>query len=280
MSYPAISLATATVGRHRCPQKRLQTARQPPVYPNSSPDHRACNSLTPSAVLTPSIPVHRWIRVYAEPRRQPELPDAGRQDQGRAGATGVVVPRYGPQPVVERPAPQSQALAHHAEAASIAECDGGVEAPPAVELHAGPEPVDAGGHRGGESVDAGHRVHPADEQREPLPGHGIGPHKVRWRLKAEHPGGFTDSLRRQVVSLARRQVGGTVAGAPNDALGQQAGQGAVDGGVGLTQDERQLRRVDEGRPAESVEHLSFGQGHSSSVGIEQPGGQPSRVGVV
>ena len=47
MSYPAISLATATVGRHRCPQKRLQTARQPPVYPNSSPDHRACNSLTP-----------------------------------------------------------------------------------------------------------------------------------------------------------------------------------------------------------------------------------------
>ena len=46
MSYPAISLSTATVGRHRCPQKRLQTARQPPVYPNSSPDHRACNSLT------------------------------------------------------------------------------------------------------------------------------------------------------------------------------------------------------------------------------------------
>ena len=39
--------ATATVGRHRCPQKRLQTARQPPVYPSSSPDHRACNSLTP-----------------------------------------------------------------------------------------------------------------------------------------------------------------------------------------------------------------------------------------
>ena len=63
MSYPAISLATATVGCHRCPQKRLQTARQPPVYTNSSPDHRACNSLTPAAVLTPSIPVHRWIRA-------------------------------------------------------------------------------------------------------------------------------------------------------------------------------------------------------------------------
>ena len=63
LDYPAISLATATVGCHRCPQKRLQTARQPPVYTNSSPDHRACNSLTPSAVLTPSIPVHRWIRA-------------------------------------------------------------------------------------------------------------------------------------------------------------------------------------------------------------------------
>ena len=37
----------ATAGRQRRPQKRLQTARQPPVYPNSSPDHRACNSLTP-----------------------------------------------------------------------------------------------------------------------------------------------------------------------------------------------------------------------------------------
>ena len=47
MSYPTISLATATVGRQRCPQKRLQIALQLPVYPNSSPDHRACNSLTP-----------------------------------------------------------------------------------------------------------------------------------------------------------------------------------------------------------------------------------------
>ena len=47
MSYPAISLTTATVGPHRRPQKRLQTARLPPIYPNSSPDHRACNFLTP-----------------------------------------------------------------------------------------------------------------------------------------------------------------------------------------------------------------------------------------
>ena len=58
--YPAISLATATAGRHRCPQ----SACRPPVYPNSSPDHNACNSLTaPSTVLTPSIRVHRWIRA-------------------------------------------------------------------------------------------------------------------------------------------------------------------------------------------------------------------------
>ena len=47
VSYPAISLATATVSRHRRPQKRLQITLQPPVYPNSSPEHHACNSLTP-----------------------------------------------------------------------------------------------------------------------------------------------------------------------------------------------------------------------------------------
>ena len=60
MAYPAISFSTATAGRHRCPQKRLQTARQPPVYPNSSPDHRACNSLTPFPCPRA---VHRWIRA-------------------------------------------------------------------------------------------------------------------------------------------------------------------------------------------------------------------------
>ena len=47
VSYPAISLTTASVGRQRCPRKRLQIALQLPAYPNSSPDHRACNSLTP-----------------------------------------------------------------------------------------------------------------------------------------------------------------------------------------------------------------------------------------
>ena len=35
----------------------------------------------------------------------------------------------------------------------------------------------------------------------------------------------------------------------------------VDRGVGLADNERQLRRVDEGRPAEGVEQLSFGDRH-------------------
>ena len=39
----------------------------------------------------------------------------------------------------------------------------------------------------------------------------------------------------------------------DDAVGQQVGQGAVDGRVRLAEDARQLRRVDEGRPAEGVE---------------------------
>ena len=75
------------------------------------------------------------IDAIAEPRRQPLLPDAGRQDQNGVGAARVVVLRYGSQPVVERPAPQGQTLAHHAEAAAVVEGDGGVEAAPAVELH-------------------------------------------------------------------------------------------------------------------------------------------------
>ena len=43
---------------------------------------------------------------------------------------------------------------------------------------------------------------------------------------------------------------------PHYALRQQVTQGSVDGGVRLAQDERQLRRLDERRPAEGVEQLS------------------------
>ena len=56
LSYQAISLSTATADRHRCPQ----SACKPPAYPNSRPDHRACNSLTP--FHCPRA-VHRWIRA-------------------------------------------------------------------------------------------------------------------------------------------------------------------------------------------------------------------------
>ena len=41
------------------------------------------------------------VPFLAEPRRQPLLPHAGRQDQDGVGAASVVVFRYGPQPVVE-----------------------------------------------------------------------------------------------------------------------------------------------------------------------------------
>ena len=56
-------------------------------------------------VAIPEVP------VLAEPRRQPFLPYARHKDQDGAGTSAVVVPRYGPQPVVERPATQGQALA-------------------------------------------------------------------------------------------------------------------------------------------------------------------------
>ena len=43
-----------------------------------------------------------------------------------------------------------------------------------------------------------------------------------------------------------------MARAPDDALGQQVGQGSVDCGVRFAENERQLRRIDERRPAEGV----------------------------
>ena len=54
---PAISLTTATVGRHRRPPKPPADRRQPPIYPNSSPDHRVCYFLTPLPVSSrrPSV---------------------------------------------------------------------------------------------------------------------------------------------------------------------------------------------------------------------------------
>ena len=105
--------------------------------------------------------------------------------------------------------------------------------------------------RQGRRRHVGHRID--TWARQPLPGHGVGAHEVRGRRKAENPGGLSDALVCQVVSLARRQVGGAVAHPPHDALGQQVGQGPVDGGVRLAKDAGQLCRIDERRPAEGIE---------------------------
>ena len=47
MSYLAISLITATAGRHRHPPKRLQTVRRTSHLPQWSPGYLPCSSLTP-----------------------------------------------------------------------------------------------------------------------------------------------------------------------------------------------------------------------------------------
>lgn len=52
---------------------------------------------------------------------------------------------------------------------------------------------------------------------------------------------------------------------PDDAVGQQVAQGSVDPGVRLAEDAHQLRRIDEGPPAEGIEQLSFGNRHVLSM---------------
>ena len=56
------------VDRHRRPQERLQAARRPPAYPNQARIIAPVTPSHPSAVLTPSICMNRWIRAYS-PRR-------------------------------------------------------------------------------------------------------------------------------------------------------------------------------------------------------------------
>ncbi len=70
VSYPAISLATATAGRHRCPQS---ASRPPANLPSTRIRGRiiACNSLTP---FHGPRAVHRWIRAKAAPCPLPERP--------------------------------------------------------------------------------------------------------------------------------------------------------------------------------------------------------------
>ena len=66
---------------------------------------------------------------------------------------------------------------------------------------------------------------------------------------------------------------------PHGAVCQQVGQVSVDRGVGLAENERQLRRVDEGRPAEGVEQLPVIQRHEPRVAKSGRGGQPLRISV-
>ena len=77
---------------------------------------------------------------------------------------------YGPQPVVERPAPQGQALAHHAEAAAVVQSDGGVESAPAVELQRG-----AGARRC-----RGRATLRGDRRRPPRPSGGLAASATPW----------------------------------------------------------------------------------------------------
>ena len=107
----------------------------------------------------------------------------------------------------------------------VVERDSGVEAPPAVELHVGAEAVDAGRHRGGESVDAGNCVHPADGQRQPFPGWGR-PSRIPRRLEAEEPRSLLRCRWPSDVPLIRRQMGCVMAHPAADALRQQVGQGS------------------------------------------------------
>ena len=50
------------VDRHRRPQERLQAARRPPAYPNQARIIAPVTPSHPSAVLTPSTCMNRWIR--------------------------------------------------------------------------------------------------------------------------------------------------------------------------------------------------------------------------
>ena len=49
------------VDRHRRPQERLQAARRPPAYPNQARIIAPVTPSHPSAVLTPSTCMNRWI---------------------------------------------------------------------------------------------------------------------------------------------------------------------------------------------------------------------------
>ena len=60
------------VDRHRRPQERLQAARRPPAYPNQARIIAPVTPSHPSAVLTPSTCMNRWIRAYTPFQTKPD----------------------------------------------------------------------------------------------------------------------------------------------------------------------------------------------------------------
>lgn len=60
-------------------------------------------------------------------------------------------------------------------------------------------------------------------RHEPLSGRRVCAHEVRGRPETEDCGGLEDAVGGRVASLARRQIGGAVAHASDNAVGQKAG---------------------------------------------------------
>ena len=69
------------VDRHRRPQERLQAARRPPAYPNQARIIAPVTPSHPSAVLTPSTCMNRWIRGKAALRVREGCANAPRCSQ-------------------------------------------------------------------------------------------------------------------------------------------------------------------------------------------------------
>ena len=109
-----------------------------------------------------------------------------------------------------------------------------------------------------------------DKRRQPLPGNRVGAHEGRGRRKTEEPDNLADALRFQVLSLARRQVDGAVAHAPDAAARHKSDQPTVVAREWVAQEACQFRRVDERHSAESVQKLSLGGGHTPSLARPRP----------
>ena len=91
---------------------------------------------------------------------------------------------------------------------------------PGVEIHLGFQHVHAGKVRGRQAVYRNHGVHPAQQQRQPLPVHRVGPYEVRWGIVTQS-GGCYDALAGEVAPVSGRQTGRAVAHPLGQAILQQ-----------------------------------------------------------